>query len=191
MSRSRRRASPAKERGVALVVALLLLLIITMVAFVGLRGTLQQQKMAAHQHDRQLAFQHAEAALRVAQSRIASHPEEIARHCRATSTACLSNPFNDPGLPAGSIHTVENHGGDGSFTASVEAAGQPQYVIEHMGDWVDTALDAVVEQSANAHNYGDPGALRTTYRITARSSDPAVTGDRMLVVLQATIEQRR
>jgi len=183
--------SPAQARGVALVVALLLLVIITMMAFASLRGTLMQQKMAAHQYDRQLAFQHAETALRVAQAHIASHPADVARHCQAASTACLSNPFHDPDLPAGSVHTVESGEGPGTFIVAMEAGGQPQYVIEDMGDWDDPALDAMVEQSASAHNYGYPAHARTYYRITARSGDPAVIGDRMMVVLQATVELRR
>lgn len=177
-----------RARGFALVAALLLLVVLTLVAFAGLRGTLLQQKMSAHQYDRQIAFQHAEAALRVAQSRLISHPEEIARNCQSQTVACLANPFNDPGLPKGSIHTVDSR----DFTVSQVAPGQPQYVIENMGDWIDPEQGAAEAQSANARNYGSHSeSSRRYYRITARSSDPAITDGRVLVILQATLEQRR
>lgn len=168
--------------------ALLLLVILILVAFAGLRGTLLQQKMSAHHYDRQVAFQHAEAALRVAQSRLASHPEEIARNCQSQTVACLANPFNDPTLPKGSIYTVDSS----DFVVSPVAPGQPQYVIENMGDWVEPGQGAVIEQSANARDYGSHSeSSRRYYRITARSADPAITDGRVLVVLQATVEQRR
>nr|WP_233175378.1 PilX N-terminal domain-containing pilus assembly protein [Dyella sp. ASV24] len=179
---------PPRARGFALVVALVLLVALTLTAFAGLRGTLLQQKMAAHQQDRQIAFQHAEAALRVAQLHVAVQPDDVARDCQMKAVSCLANPFNDPGLPRGSIRTVENS----EFAASPEASGPPQYVIENMGDGDDSMLDAVVEQSASAHNYGGHvGAARTYYRITARSADPAISDGRVLVVLQATVVLRR
>ena len=52
----------AGQRGVALVVALLLLVVITLVGLAAVRGTIMQQKMAANLFDRQIAFQGAEAA---------------------------------------------------------------------------------------------------------------------------------
>jgi type IV pilus assembly protein PilX len=186
------RPSPSRERGVVLVVALLLLVVVTLVGFAAVRGTIMQQKMAANHYDRQIAFQSAEAALRAAKLRITANPGDIARNCRTGSSVCLSNPFNDPSLPTGSIHEVGQGTADGEFTKASVAASQPQYVIENMGNWADPTSDTGFDQSANSYNYGNSGGSTTAvyYRITARSGDPAAVGDRAVVVLQAIVKQR-
>jgi len=186
------RSGPAAQKGVALVVALILLVVMTLVGFAAIRGTLIQQKMAANQYDRQIAFQSAEAALRAARLRIAGNPADIARNCRTGSTVCLSNPFNDANLPANSIHDVSEGTAAGQFSASALAATRPQYIIENMGNWADPESDTGFDQSANAYNYGNSGGSTSAvyYRITSRSGDPAVVGDRAVVVLQAIVKQR-
>ena len=52
------------DAGIALPVALILLLIVTLVGLAAMRGTTLQQRMTAHFYDRELAFQAAEAGLR-------------------------------------------------------------------------------------------------------------------------------
>lgn len=182
----------AAQSGVALVIALILLVVLSLVGFAAIRGTLIQQKMAANQYDRQIAFQSAEAALRAAKLRITGNPAEIARNCRTGSTVCLSNPFNDTNLPTGSIYEVSEGTAAGQFSASAMAASKPQYVIENMGNWADPESDTGFDQSANSYNYGNSGGSTTAvyYRITARSGDPAVVGDRAVVILQAIVKQR-
>jgi len=183
--------SAASQRGVALIVAMVLLIVIAMVGLAAMRSTIMQQKMAANLYDRQIAFQNAEAALRAAAALLPSNPGLIARNCQSPSVTCLGNPFTDTGLPAGSIHSVAAGSDTGQFTKGNNAAGQPQYVIESMGDWNDAATSTGFNQTANAHNYGAQGKSATTvyYRITARSSDPATTAGRASVVLQAMVKR--
>lgn len=175
------------QRGVALVVALLLLVVITLVGLAAVRGTIMQQKMAGNMYDRQIAFQSAEAAMRAAAASIPTSPGNIARNCQSASVICLSNPFNDPNLPAGSIKTL----GTADYTAGTLATGQPQYVIENMGNFQDASTNTGFNQSANSHNYGVNGGSMSNiyYRVTARSGDPTKVGDRAVVVLQAMIKQ--
>jgi type IV pilus assembly protein PilX len=189
--RKARLAPPRRQGGIALVVALLLLVVITLVGFAAVRGTIMQQRMAANQYDRQIAFQSAEAGLRAAMLRIGDHPDEVARNCRAGGVVCLSNPFNDPNLPAGKIHDVETGTETGQFTAAAVAASQPQYVIENMGDWADPDADTGFGQNASSHNYGVSGGSTTAvyYRITARSGNPDAVGDRAVVILQTVVKQ--
>ncbi|SHM06112.1 PilX N-terminal domain-containing pilus assembly protein [Rhodanobacter sp. OK091] len=179
------------QRGVALVVALLLLVVITLVGLAAVRGTIMQQKMASNLYDRQVAFQSAEAAIRAATALIPTNPGIIWHNCQAGGVTCLPNPFNDSTLPAGSIHTVATGTAVGGFTRSKVAASQPQYVVENMGNWVDQKTSTGFGQTANSRNYGVQGASGTTvyYRITARSGDPATVGDRAMVVLQAVVKQ--
>jgi len=75
----------AGQRGVALVVALLLLVVITLVGLAAVRGTIMQQKMSANMYDRQIAFQNAEAAMRAAAASIPTSPGDIARNCQSAS----------------------------------------------------------------------------------------------------------
>jgi type IV pilus assembly protein PilX len=181
------RPTRAGQRGVALVVALILLVVITLVGLAAVRGTIMQQKMAANMYDRQIAFQNAEAAMRAAAASIPTSPADVARNCQSASVVCLSNPFNDSKLPAGSIKDLD----PALYTASSLATGKPQYVIENMGNFQDPNSDTGFNQSANSHNYGVNGGSVTSiyYRVTARSGDPAKVGDRAVVVLQAMIKQ--
>ena len=181
---------PNGQRGVALVVALLLLVVITLVGLAAVRGTIMQQKMASNLFDREIAFQSAEAAMRAATARIASSPGDIARNCTAGGIVCPGNPFNDSSLPADKIISVAAGTGPGQFTAS-NLVSQPQYVVENMGSWYDPTSDTGYNQSANSHNYGAQGTSTMVqyYRVTARSGNPALVGDRAVVVLQAMIKQ--
>ena len=181
------RTALSGQKGVALVVALILLVVITLVGFAAVRGTLTQQKMAANHYDRQLAFQSAEAALRAAALRIANNPGDVARNCQAGGVVCPANPFNDAKLDGSKVITV----GTDQYTASTLAPGQPQYVIENMGNWQDPSSSTGYDQSANAHNYGAQGLSTSVvfYRITARSADPVEAESRAVVTLQAMIKQ--
>jgi len=173
---------------VALVVALILLIVITLVGLAAVSGTIMQNKMASNQYDRQIAFQSAASALRVARDRLLSHPDEIARNCRAGGVICLPNPFTDPNLPENSVHSVATT----DFTADAVATGQPQYIIESLGNnWINPQSDTGFNQTANSAQYGVQGksSTATYYRITARSGDPAKVGDRAVVTLQTIIKQ--
>jgi type IV pilus assembly protein PilX len=190
----RRRSAPdmgGKQQGIALVVALLLLVVVVLVGFAAIRGTIMQQKMAANLYDRQIAFQSAEAAIRVATARIQTNPEDVARNCQAGGVYCQANPFNDPNFDLTKVVTVGKGTAAGQYTASGAAASQPQYVIENMGNWYDPSSSTGYNQSANAHNYGAQGTSTNViyYRVTARSGNPDNVGNRAVVVLQAMIKQ--
>lgn len=184
-------AKASGQRGVALVVAMILLVVITLVGFAAVRGTLVQQKMSANLYDRQIAFQNAEAAMRVAQQRIGVNTGDIARNCQAGGVVCPANPFSDTNLASSAIVTVTSGTGSGLYTVDGLASGQPQYVVEGMGAWQDPDSSTGYNQSANAHNYGAQGLSTTVnyYRVTARSGDPTTASGRSIVTLQAMIKQ--
>lgn len=192
--------SAASRRGVALVIALILIIVMALVGLVAMRSTIMQQKMASNLYDREQAFQAAEAALRVATTLLPSNPGMIARNCQSGGVVCEGNPFADPNLPANSIYTVTASPASGStsggnsgatFSASAVAAMQPQFVIENMGNYTNPSTNMGFGNTANSRNYGVQGSSATSiyYRITARSGDPSKIGDRSVVTLQATIKQ--
>lgn len=172
-------------------VALILLIVIALVGLAAMRGTIMQQKMANNTYDREVAFQAAEAAMRVATARIGVYTSDIARDCSVTGTKCQANPFTDPNFASAKIVTVPTGTGSGQFTIGGASASQPQYIVESMGNWYNTSTSTGYNQSANAAQYGAQGLSSTSvfYRITARSGDPAVVGDRAVVVLQAMVKQ--
>jgi type IV pilus assembly protein PilX len=73
-ARTRRSFSlPRRQRGVALVVALILLVVATLIGLAASRGTALQERMSSNTYDRSLAFQRSESALRAAESAITAN----------------------------------------------------------------------------------------------------------------------
>ncbi|MES0873361.1 pilus assembly PilX family protein [Sinimarinibacterium thermocellulolyticum] len=177
---------PLRQAGIALATALILLVVITLIGLAAVRGTTVQQKMTANFQDRSIAFEAAEAALNAASRSFVSGTQVIARNCAAGGVACRANPFTDPTLDSSRIQTVP-----ASLYAGIGAAGQPQYVIEFMGEFPNPDLNTGFNQSANAAQYGAQGTniMALYYRITARSADPAVVGERAVVTLQTMYRQ--
>lgn len=64
--------SPRGQQGIVLVVCLLLLLVLTLIGLTATRSTTLQQRMAANQYGRQMAFQAAEAGLRAGENYLES-----------------------------------------------------------------------------------------------------------------------
>ncbi len=179
------------QQGVALVVVLILLIVITVLGFAAIRGTVIMQRISGNFYDRSIAFQAAEAALQSAAALLQSGttPDRV---CAAGGGVCSANPFDTAsGGFTGTPHTVPTSG-VGAFTmASNATQGQPQYIIEDMGAWVDPSSNTNCNQTANAYQYGSNCTSPTVeyYRITARSGDPKVIGDRAVVTLQAMYKQ--
>lgn len=188
--------SRRSQRGVTLLVVLILLIVVTLLGLVALRGTLMEERMSAYLFDRSLAFQAAESALRLAEQKV----QEAAVAGRPIGVDCSSAHQTCPGTPPGtdsaspakcaadtpgcwiSVETRSSH--------SDEAAGASQYYIEYMGE-IQVGLEgADLDSSASAKQYdgAQSSVARPIYRISARSHDPR--GNRATVALQATIELR-
>ena len=58
------RRAPRRERGVVLVISLLMLLVLTLIGVAATRSTALEERMTANQRDEEVAFQAAEAGLR-------------------------------------------------------------------------------------------------------------------------------
>lgn len=170
----------------ALAFALILLVLVTLLGVATIRGNTIQQRMTANFYDREIAFQAAEAALRVGAASLAVSGIGI-RNCGPGGITCTIDPFKSGNLNVDHIHTVTAT----QFAIGGNAASQPQYVIENLGAWPNPDSNTGFDQSANAAQYGAQGLSQTSiyYRITARSGDPASIGERSVVTLQATYRQ--
>ncbi len=183
------------QRGLALVVSLVLLVVVTLLGVTGMQGTGLQERMSGNLYDRSLSMQAAEAALRAAETAIEiSSDGDVGFDCAAGSgNECPSIPDdtftgNDVWTDATAAFRVNE--GIGS--------GTPQYHIAIIGDG---SPDDPLGQS-NSYNClqdGDSCASSDVryYRITARSHNPApddpdeaaLARNRALVVLQATVQR--
>lgn len=185
------RLPASRQRGVALVIALILLIVITLVGLAAVGGTIMQQKMASNIHDREVAFQSSEAALRAGSYLVRANSDSgFIRDCsRASGNVCLNNPFGNPDVPAGAIQTVASGSGAAKFSPVSIATGQPQFIVQYMGEFTSRSASGL-NQTANSMQYGGSGYLERHkyFRITARSGDPDDVNARALVTLQATIK---
>src|SRR6185437_1918951 len=155
----------AGQRGVALVTALILLVVITLVGLAAVRGTVMQQKMAANFSDRQIAFQVGEAGLRQAHIVVQALQPSL--------------PPSRPTLPA----TIRD--------CSPKAAT----VIECMGNFSGPAPSVIdlggkgrTYACTDSPTSPSKNPCADFYRITVRSG-PAAGGDRATVVLQSVFRR--
>ncbi|RRQ23541.1 pilus assembly protein [Guyparkeria sp. SCN-R1] len=178
------------QSGIALVIALILLLVISLVGLASIRGTTLQEKMSSNLHDRDLAFQAAEAALRAAERALGSNSAIIARECFDDSAAneCSANPAEWADDPQGPNWQDVDNASD--FSSSFQPNGAPpQYTIDDMGLWPDPTSSTGINQSGAGTQYGAQGTTTTVhfYRVTARSADPTDVDDRAVVWLQGWV----
>lgn len=181
------------EGGATLAVVLILLLVMTLLGIVVLRGTLMEERMSAGTLDRSLGFQAAESALREAEAairaaRVAGSP--IGFSCDQAGVVCPTVPPNayeaTPGCTANTQNCWVDASADAASSSGPRSAGRPQYYIEYMGQRT-SADELSLGDSANENQYGGGGGvpMASFYRVTARSNNPS--SDRAVVVLQSTV----
>lgn len=159
------------QQGVALIVVLILLLIMTLLGLASLRGTLMEERMSSNLYDRSLSFQSVEAALRRGESVASTTPAASFPASGACTAAGLCPALVDPAatlLASGGVPVTLATNADAAATAA------PQYIIENMGDapnW--PGCDREIPQA--------PTCMSPRFRITAASVDT----ERAQVVLQS------
>lgn len=180
-----------RQRGVALIIALVLLVVATLIGLAASRGTMLQERMSGNTFDRSLAFQRAESALRAAEVVISAN-WQIAT---LNGVDCWTGapPTQCPIVPAdaftGTSALWNNVTGTYNINSAL-SAGTPQYQIHLIG--TGTAENSFgTADNANSANYGNNAAPDNVafYRVTARSSDPTLSGGRAIVVLQTMVRR--
>jgi type IV pilus assembly protein PilX len=186
----RSRRPPARaQRGVALVVSLILLVIALLIGLASSRSTLLQERMASNMYDRSLAFQRAESGLRAAEAAITNNwkiTDLQGVDCSPTVALCTNVPTsaftetNANWVAVGSVYDVND----------AKTPDTPQYTVQLMGTG-NSENNLGLNANADYNNYGNsyPPDNVAYYRVTARSSNPATVDDRSLVVLQTTVKR--
>jgi type IV pilus assembly protein PilX len=187
-----------RQRGVALVISLLLFLVVTIVGIAGIRGTILQERMAGGAYDRGIGFQAAEAALMLGAQDFINNPAQyrglIASNASldCSNRTCAVNPEDDV---AGGLWNNVPGGANATGFQPLEAGNPPQYVVQLLGDCsvVGGGGNFIGTTDQNTAGGGGGSQLNdqgTCYRITARSLNPAAAGnvnaERAQVILQAT-----
>ena len=174
------------QGGAALIVALILLVVMTLLSLSGVRTVAMGERMTANTYDRTLAFQAAEAALRFGETKAQEQADAVppnkdfsaAGVYSDADSACATSPCTN-GLCSQPDKDCTDRWRDGAFTGWVNASGlgltslvttPPQYFVEYLG----------ATYPCDVENPGT-GALCKRYRITARSN----AADRALIVLQS------
>jgi len=164
------------QAGVALIVGLMLLIVMSLIGVTMMNVTHLETLMAGGAREANIAFQAAEAALRDAEATI-DGTTSISDDFDGTTNGQLSETDAEPDFYAAASWAV-GAGNSQAYSGGdyPEVLTQPRYTIKHMGDIID---DATVRQSISVSGYGGASATPrvSIFRVTARgtSRDGSVT----------------
>jgi len=146
------------QRGAALITALLLLLVLTILGVSVMQMSRVQERMAGNTRDINVGFETAEGTLRNAEALIRAQPERPIACPAATCVFRASGSVGDVAIQNNAWWTANGQAfADGNHQAMSGVAANPRYVIEEL------AVVASVDPT-------DPTAGRTFYQVTARST---------------------
>lgn len=161
-----------RQKGAALIISLILLVIMSLLGVAGIRGITQQERMATQSYDRNIAFQATEAALRDVENLVETNKPTPTSGCSLVSSLMSCAPPAATDTPRWLDDDFE------SWTA-LDAVGSgslavtPEYFVEYLGGNFECSPG---EGTAT-------GVTCKRYRITARSNDGS--GSRSHVMLQS------
>jgi len=194
-SLSRTHSLPAQQSGIALIMAIIMLIVATLAGIAGIRGSSLQEKLSGNLYDRAIALQAAEAAMKAAELRIVSTDRATlltdskivdctvaAKDCPAIPT----NAFNNDAAGWTALTTTTN--------SSLRADTYPQYFIQYLGlknsnAVTDTSQSAIpLQYGATGGGSGSDSPQNATYRVIARSSQPTTSNDRSIALVSSLIK---
>lgn len=158
------------ESGMVLLVTLIMIGIMSIIAVSAIRGSSMQEAMAGNLHDRNLAFQAAEAGLRYAEDDVLANGagytfgDAGGLYTDQNKTTSTEGSVKDWTAEQWKNNSIQLENSD----LSVTLPAYPQYVIERIGTVVDAS-----------------GSSSTIYRITSRAF--GLTGGSEVIV-QSTYE---
>ncbi|MCW5670620.1 MAG: hypothetical protein KIT86_13210 [Hydrogenophaga sp.] len=151
-----------RQTGVALIVALIMVVIMSLLGLAGVRMISQEEKMVAYTYDRTLTFQAAEAALRQIENSIDQvKPEPIAGACADFTSGTFTVRACPPPAAGAAVPRWMDTAFNGWSNATAVGTGTlaitPQYFVEYLGTGFPCSLD--------------PSAIPVCkrYRVTARA----------------------
>jgi type IV pilus assembly protein PilX len=169
--------SPRKQSGVALIISLILLTLMSLVGMASVRSISKEERMVAQTFDRSLTFQAAESALREAEGWIetAGRPEPaVNANCLLMGSGVqvmMCGSLATPTLPRWTDSAFSNSNWQNATPVGTSSLRiTPQYFVEYLGGNFPCSLKNVAVSNCKR------------YRVTARAK---VASDRAAVVLQS------
>lgn len=157
-----------RQRGVALVMGLVFLIILTLLGIGAMNTTALEEKMAFNAKDRNLAFQAAETALRYSENWIGSQlgaPTGFPDNAKGLyDPSTTATPVWDSVAWTGSTNLVAypNTPGQTGTGSLAQISTQPKYVIEYLGEMTPPGGSlTMTNTTSNRVHY---------YRVTARGT---------------------
>lgn len=174
MSKSGRKIS--KQAGVALFISLVMLLVLTIAGVSAVQTTSLEERMARNTHDRLIAFQAAESALREAEGFLLNNVNTTALFTNGgTNGMWTTAPFDTEERWKGDIWDVGSAQSVEVAAAIIDVAEQPRFIVE----WL-----ATVERPENSAMLGSSYEALfdriEVFRITARGVGGSVNARVML-----------
>ena len=172
-SNSNRRLStlPGRQRGVVLIVSLILLMVLTLIGVTAMQTSTLEERMAGNAMDRSLAFQAAEAALRAGENELDSSVLEVEKKPYFMGELDFSHEMpTEPWL-------LDN--GDPKQLKDYEAAGWAKFDkllgkydadeprVIHPPRYAVELLPGAVSAETLIQDTTEPQAQGTVYRVTA------------------------
>lgn len=175
----------SRQRGVALAISLILLVVVTVLGIAAISGTAMQNRMAANQYDRMLAFQAASSVLQVVIDDLTGNTinKDDAWDCTDSTVDCGANPYHDADA-SGTQQTVTA----AKYKAGDALESEPSYILEYLGRWPDPESISGGRSPGSAPSGQQP--MVDFYRSTVRSGDPTEIGSRAVVTVQAVLMKR-
>ena len=169
--------APPTQRGVALAVVLILLVVMTLLGLAAMRGTLMQERMSANQTDRALSFQAAEAALREGEDVATGKPLMPSSGC-ISGLCAIPDPTSTSPVWLDNTNTVWAAAPSTTVTFG-GATANPKFIVELLADTVPPKGSCTT--SGDLSPDAECSGTERRYRITARSD----ATDRAQVMLQS------
>lgn len=194
-----------QQRGAALIVGLIMLLLLTLIGVAGMRDTLLQEKMVGNMRNREVALQAAESALRAGEAQLAAINEptfsntsglyDLATTAGKTATARLKSgsPVTEQAFWQQSSLWTNANSIEYPFALD-DVVNPPRYVIERLPISMTDKTQYAGGSDPNfvTDNTGGSEVPEVVslpdYRITARGQ--GTTAD-TVVILQGTYRRRQ
>jgi type IV pilus assembly protein PilX len=187
--RSAINCSPSSQTGAVLIVGLIMLLLMTVVGLAAIRGSGMQELMAGNTRDRNLAFQAAEAGLRVGEA----IDTDTAAYDGTDGTFPDLNQFGmTPQRPARwTAVDWATHGANSGLDFSPSVPNPPQYVVERVVLPVGAVERAEgsglsVNASGSGLNLPEPEFFRVSGRGTGGTTNTEVVLQTMVKKIEVT-----
>jgi type IV pilus assembly protein PilX len=151
--------APQRQRGAALLVCLIILVLVTLIGLTTMKSSILQEKMSGSNSDKTLAFEAAEMTLRDAEQHIRANLISVSGFA-AGCTASLCRAPTDGSSLAETVdwesNRVASYGAGTGAAALSGLARQPKYIIELLSEMQPPQGNSVKASSTG-----------TAYRITA------------------------